>query len=147
MVTVNTVAACMATGNYGHGNQGHRDCYAIQAVCCQPANIDMDRLKAFARDVAEFFELPKGTPFIEDRTCCSLFDFSSRYLASAMRPMCCMVLNIWPGMPCGFLRMKASGLYLDLHRAPRVLYGVKYIGLVSLDAPATPANGAANLKQ
>ena len=45
---------------------------------CVAANMDMDKLKSFAREVAEYFGLPPNTPYIEDTACCSLFDFSSR---------------------------------------------------------------------
>ena len=47
-------------------------------TCAQSYRRHFQKLRVFARNVAEFFELPKGTAFIEGGHAAQLFDFSSR---------------------------------------------------------------------
>lgn len=53
-------------------------------------NVNYDKLRIFARNVAEFFELPKDTPFIEGGHAAQLFDFSSRSMCKSP----CKILEV-----------------------------------------------------
>ena len=53
-------------------------------------NVDYEKLRVFARNVAEFFDLPKGTAFIEGGHAAQLFDFSSRSMCKTP----CKVLEV-----------------------------------------------------
>lgn len=59
--------------NYGAIKQAGNAAEAVKS-----GNVDDKVLRQYARDVAEFFDLPSGTPFIDDRAACGLFDFSAR---------------------------------------------------------------------
>jgi hypothetical protein len=49
----------------------------------QRDNVDHDKLKEYARGVAEFFNLPAGTSFIDGGHAAQLFDFSARAMHGA----------------------------------------------------------------
>jgi len=62
-------------------------------------NIDQDKLRQFARGVAEFFGLPPSCEFVTDTAACQLFDFSTRKAAKTS----CQVREDGRGNQCAVM--------------------------------------------